>query len=66
MPQDWAIARSKDMIDSLAAYLKGDVDNLNLSIGLTEVKSRATTALNELTEEKLTDLFEGIHEHVCQ
>jgi hypothetical protein len=60
MPQDWAIARSKDMIDSLAAYLKGDVDNLNLSIGLTDVKSRATTALNELTDEKLTDLFEGI------
>ena len=60
MPQDWAIARSKDMIDSLAAYLKGDVDNMNLSIGLAEVKSRATTALNELTEEKLTDLFEDI------
>jgi len=62
MPQDWAIARSKDMIDSLAAYLKGDVDNMNLSIGLTEVKSRATAALNELTEDKLTDLFEGIQD----
>jgi hypothetical protein len=60
MPQDWAIAQFKSMIDSLAAYLKGDVDNLNLNIVLTDVKSRAATALNELTDEKLTDIYEGI------
>ncbi|MBN2098039.1 MAG: hypothetical protein JW753_00425 [Dehalococcoidia bacterium] len=60
MPQDWAIAQFKSMIDSLAAYLKGDVDNMNLAIVLTDVKSRATTSLNVLTEKKLTDLFEGI------
>jgi hypothetical protein len=60
MPQEWAISQFKSMIDSLAAYLKGDVDNLNLSIGLADVKSRATTAINELTEDKLIDLFEDI------
>src|SRR5512136_107984 len=60
MPQDWTIAQSKSMIDSVAAYLKGDVDNLSLNINLTEVKSRAATSLSELTEEKLIDLFEGI------
>ena len=60
MPQDWAIAQFKSMIDSIAAYMKGDVNNLSLGIVLTDVKSRATTSLNELTDEKLTDLFEGI------
>jgi len=60
MPQDWTIEQSKSMIDSVAAYLEGDVDNLSLNINLTEVKSRAATSLNELTEEKLIDLFEGI------
>jgi len=60
MPQDWAIAQFKSMIDRIAAYMKGDVNNLSLGIVLTDVKSRATTSLNELTDEKLTDLFEGI------
>ena len=60
MPSDWAIARSKDMIDSLAAYLKGDVDNLNLSIGLTEVKSGATAFLNALVDEKLEAGFHSL------
>jgi len=60
MPQDWAIAQFKSMIDSIAAYMKGDVNNLSLGIVLTDVKSRATTSLNELTDEKLTGLFEGI------
>lgn len=60
MPQDWAIAQFKSMIDSIAAYMKGDVNNLSLGIVLTDVKSRATTSLNELADEKLNDLFEGI------
>jgi len=60
MPQDWAIAQFKNMIDSIAAYMKGDVNNLSLGIVLTDVKSRATTSLNDLADERLTDLFEGI------
>jgi hypothetical protein len=60
MPQDWAIAQFKSMVDSLAAYLKGDVSYLGLNIALTDVKSRTATALNELTDEKLQSVFEGI------
>ena len=60
MPQDWAIAQFKSMIDSVAAYLKGDVNNLNLNIDLTEVKSRAATALTTLANEKVEAVFNSL------
>jgi hypothetical protein len=60
MPQDWAIAQFKSMINSIAAYLKGDVNNLNLNINLTEVKSRAATALTTRADEKLEAAFDSL------
>ena len=60
MPQDWAVAQVKNMIDSLASYLKGDVDNLNLNVALADVKSGAATSLNALLDEKLEDAFDDL------
>jgi len=60
MPQDWAIAQFKSMINSIAAYMKGDVDNLSLNINLTEVKSDAATALTTLADQKLYDAFDDL------
>jgi hypothetical protein len=60
MPQDWAVAQFKSMIDSVAAYLKGDVSNLNMNIDLTDVKSRAATALTTLADQKLETAFNGL------
>ena len=60
MPQDWAIGQFKSIIDSLAAYLKGDVNNLNMNVNLTEVKSRAATALTTLADEKLEAAFNSL------
>lgn len=57
MPQDWAIEQFKDMADSMAAYFKGDVVELSLNIILTDVKTRAATAFNELLDEKLEAAF---------
>ena len=60
MPQDWAVAQFKSMIDSIAAYMKGDVTNLNMNIDLTDVKSRAATALTTLADQKLEAAFNGL------
>jgi hypothetical protein len=60
MPQDWAIAQFKSMIDSVAAYLKGDVNNLSLNIGLTEVKMNAFSTLTTLADQKLEVAFNGL------
>lgn len=60
MPQDWAVAQFKSMIDSIAAYMKGDVTYLNMNVDLTDVKSRAATALTTLADQKLEAAFEGL------
>jgi hypothetical protein len=60
MPQDWAIAQFKSMVDSLAAYLKGDTSYLGLNIALIDVKAGTAAALDELTDKKLESVFEGI------
>jgi hypothetical protein len=60
MPRDWVMAQFKNMIDSLAAYLNGDVNNLNLNIDLTAVKSGAATALTTLADEKLETAFNDL------
>jgi hypothetical protein len=60
MPQEDAIGWFKEMIDSVADYLKGDVDNLNLNINLTDVKSRANTALTTLANEKVEAVFNSL------
>ncbi|MDM7999834.1 MAG: hypothetical protein QUS33_07520 [Dehalococcoidia bacterium] len=60
MPEDWAIAQFKSIVDTLAGYLKGEINSLNLSVSLTDVKAGATTYLNDLTDEKLTAVFESI------
>jgi hypothetical protein len=60
MPQDWAIAQFGSMIDSVAAYLKGDINNLSLNIGLADVKARAATSLTTLADQKLMTAFNGL------
>jgi hypothetical protein len=60
MPQDWAIAQFKSMVNSIAGYLKGDVNNLSLNIGLTDVKSRAAISLTALADQKLEASFNGL------
>ena len=60
MPQDWAIAQFKSMINSLAGYLKGDVNNLNLNIDLAAVKTNAFSTLTTLADQKLETAFNGL------
>ena len=50
----------KDMVGTMADYVKGDVDSLNLAIDLTQVKTQAVTAVNQLVEEKLHSAFDSI------
>ncbi len=50
----------KDMVGTMADYVKGDVDHLGLVIDLTLVKSQAVTAVNQLVEEKLHSAFDSI------
>jgi len=60
MPQDWAIAQFKSMINSLAGYLKGDVNNLNLNIDLAAVKTNAFSTLTTLADQKLETAFNDL------
>ncbi len=62
MPQNQAevLGWFKDMVATMADYVKGDVNSLNLVIDLTQVKTQAVTAVNQLVEEKLHSAFDSI------
>jgi hypothetical protein len=60
MPQDWTITQFKNMVDAIAAYLKGDSATLDLTVDLTSVKSSAGTALSTLADTKLKTAFDSI------
>ncbi len=60
MPQDWTITQFKEMIDSIAEYMKGETNGLMLTVDLTSVKTAASASLTALADQKLQTYFDGL------
>ncbi len=62
MPQGQAVVLGwfKEMVGTMADYVKGDVASLDLVIDLTQVKAQAVVAANQLVDQKLRDAFNSM------
>lgn len=60
MSQNWTISQFKEMIDSIADYMKGETNGLTLTVDLTSVKAAASASLVTLADEKLEAYFDGL------
>jgi hypothetical protein len=58
MSSEWTLTQFKNMINGMAAYVKGDT--LTLTVNLADVKSGATGTLTTLADRKLRDYFNGL------
>ena len=62
LPLSWIKARLNDIVDSAAAYLNGEADNIEVAIDLGERKAIALDVLTELADQKLQALFYSLPE----
>lgn len=62
LPQTWVQARLADVINGIAAYLKGDVNTINIEINLADRKTAAMDILATQTDQKLEALFNSMPE----
>ncbi|MFC1963493.1 hypothetical protein ACFLVL_02605 [Chloroflexota bacterium] len=63
LPQSWVQDRLDDLVNSVVSYVKGDATNINVTISLVDRKATALTALTDLAEQKLKDMFDSLR--VC-
>ena len=62
LPKDWVQARLTDVINGVAAYLKGDANTINIEINLADRKAAAMNILTTQTDQKLEALFNSLPE----
>lgn len=60
LPQSWIHARLEDVVNGIAAYVKGEADTIEVTIDLSTRKTAAVDALTELADQKMRDLFLSI------
>jgi len=60
LPQSWVQERLEELVDSVTGYVKGDTDNINITIRLADRKATALVVLTDLADQKLQDLFDSL------
>jgi hypothetical protein len=62
LPDDWGQERLAEIINNLAAYMKGDTDRIDIPIDITDSKAPALARITTLADQKLQDTFDGLPE----
>jgi len=62
LPPEWVQARLADVINGIAAYLKGDVNTINIEVNLADRKTAAMGILTTQTDQKLEAIFNSLPE----
>jgi len=57
LPESWVAARLSEIVDGIAAYVKGEADVIQVTIQLADRKASAINDLTQLADQKLQNLF---------
>jgi len=60
LPPSWVQERLSDIVYELADYLKGDVDRVDIVVGLTESKAAALDRITLLADQRLRAAFDAL------
>ena len=60
LPPEWVQARLADVINGIAAYLKGDVNTINIEVNLANIKTEAMQTIATQAELELKDRFDKL------
>lgn len=60
LPQSWLQARFEEVINEVAAYVKGDAEEIDIVVTLTDRKAAALDVLTGLTDRKLETKFSSL------
>jgi hypothetical protein len=62
LPDDWAQERLAEIINNLAAYMKGDTNRIDVPIDIADSKAPALATIATSADQKLEDIFDGLPE----
>jgi hypothetical protein len=60
LPPSWIKEQLKELIYSMAAYVKGESTSISISVDLTDRKAAAGPVLTNLADQKLSSLFNSL------
>jgi len=60
LPQSWVEARLGDLINAIAAYVKGEANTIQITVNLADRKAAALNVLTSLADQKLEARFYGL------
>ena len=60
LPQSWVEARLADLINAIAAYIKGQANTIQITVNLADRKAAALNVLTTLADQKLETLFNSL------
>jgi hypothetical protein len=62
LPQEWAQERLAEIVNELAAYLKGDTNRVDIVVDLADSRTAALDRITSLADQKLQAIFNGLPE----
>ncbi len=60
LPQSWVEARLGDLINAIAAYVKGEANTIQITVNLADRKAAALNVLTSLADQKLEAQFNSL------
>ena len=60
LPQSWVEARLGDLINAIAAYVKGEANTIQITVNLADRKAAALDVLTSLADQKLEAQFNSL------